>query len=398
MLASSVVSSARSTRLEPRLGPAGLEPGEVEQRVDQLQQPPAVALDQLEPRALGRRAAGDVGVGERVLDRAEQQGQRRAELVADVGEERRLGPVELGQLLGALPLGLVGAGAADAGRELAGDQVEEAAVAVVERPVAVEPDDEGSRTAAVRPGCRSGSSSACGRRLGPGPGRQRRRTGRPGRRPGRPRPGRALRRSARAGCGRQGRAAAGAAAWPGSMPLGAAPARAVPVVVEQVGRGEGQSSAGRPRAAAPRQPRTPRPRSATTSGLGARGRAASPSPLADDPLGVLADHAQHAGDAGRRRRSAGCRRRCGRSPRRSRCARGTAAAPRPRSPRRCSARGRCAARCRPRSRPTPRRPACPAPTGTSRRACRAGRRRCRRTSARAPRPPHREARPAARYG
>ena len=36
-----------------------------------------------------------------VLERAEHQGQRRAELVADVGEERRLGAVDLGQRFGA---------------------------------------------------------------------------------------------------------------------------------------------------------------------------------------------------------------------------------------------------------------------------------------------------------
>ena len=58
--------------------------------------------------------------------------------------------------------------------------------------------------------------------------------------------------------------------------------------------------------------------------------------FADDPLGHLGDDAQHAaGGAGCRRRAAS-RRRCDRSLRRSRCVRDTAAAPRPRSPRRCA--------------------------------------------------------------
>ena len=42
-------------RLEPRLDPAGLEPGEVEQGVDQLAQPQGVALDDLELFAQPRR-------------------------------------------------------------------------------------------------------------------------------------------------------------------------------------------------------------------------------------------------------------------------------------------------------------------------------------------------------
>ena len=47
-------------------------------------------------------------VGEHVLERPEHQRQRRAELVADVREERGLGAVELGQRLGAAALFFVG--------------------------------------------------------------------------------------------------------------------------------------------------------------------------------------------------------------------------------------------------------------------------------------------------
>ena len=56
------------------------------------------------------------GVAQRVLGRAEDQRQRRAELVADVGEEVGLRAVELGQRLGPLALGLARAHAARGSR------------------------------------------------------------------------------------------------------------------------------------------------------------------------------------------------------------------------------------------------------------------------------------------
>ena len=65
--------------------------------------------------------------------------------------------------------------------------------------------------------------------------------------------------------------------------------------------------------------RSPRP--------AARSRSERQPPLADDPLGLLGDDAEVAGRRCPRRRAAGCTRRCGRSPRDSRCARGRAAAP-----------------------------------------------------------------------
>ena len=72
------------------------------------------------------------------VDRSEDQGERGTKLVADVGEERRLGPVEFGQFLGALLLGLVAARAAHTRGDVPGHQLDEAAVAVVERTVAVQ--------------------------------------------------------------------------------------------------------------------------------------------------------------------------------------------------------------------------------------------------------------------
>ena len=72
------------------------------------------------------RAAPARRFAEHVLERPQHQRQRRAELVADVGEERGLGAVDLGQRLGAPALLLVGLGVGDRRGDLAGDEVEEA--------------------------------------------------------------------------------------------------------------------------------------------------------------------------------------------------------------------------------------------------------------------------------
>ena len=154
MLASSAVSAARSVGSYDRLDPAGLDPREVQQGVDQLQEPQAAAVGRLQPLALpGGQGLGRVG--ERVLDRAEHQGQRRAELVRDVGEEGRLRPVELRQGLGPLLLLLVGPGVGDGGADLAGDQLEEPAVLLVEPQPRADAGHEESRRL-VGPGRRDG--------------------------------------------------------------------------------------------------------------------------------------------------------------------------------------------------------------------------------------------------
>ena len=137
-------------------------------------------------------------VGDRVLGRPEQQGQRGAELVADVGEEVGLGLVELGERLGPVPLELVGAGVGEAGGELAGHQVAEVPVALVERPEPVQPEDlEAVGTAAGAGGqrddeglARADLPGAGGQVEERGPRGRRRPWTRPGRRPrpARPRP------------------------------------------------------------------------------------------------------------------------------------------------------------------------------------------------------------------
>ena len=88
------------------------------------QQPERVAVHERRELCSGR--SGSVGSASAVLERPEHQRERRAELVADVAEERGLRAVELGERLGALSLLLVGAGVGHGGRDVAGDQVEEA--------------------------------------------------------------------------------------------------------------------------------------------------------------------------------------------------------------------------------------------------------------------------------
>ncbi len=84
--------------------PPGLSAREVQQPVDQLEQPHGIAMHELQ--AIGLQAGR---IPQRILEGAQHQRQRRTELVADVGEERRLGPVELLELSGAAALGVIGA-------------------------------------------------------------------------------------------------------------------------------------------------------------------------------------------------------------------------------------------------------------------------------------------------
>ncbi len=122
---------------ERRVVAAGFEARELEQRVDELQQPQRVAVRGLEQR----RIVGS-GPAQQFGDGSEHQRQRRAEFVADVGEELDLRAVEFGERLGAFALVLIGARARDRGRDLPGDQLEKAAVPVVERLARVDARDQ----------------------------------------------------------------------------------------------------------------------------------------------------------------------------------------------------------------------------------------------------------------
>jgi hypothetical protein len=128
-------------RFEVRPRAAGLDAREVEQSIDQLQQPHAVAVrdrDELAAvlaRVVSRR-------GQYLFQWRQHQRERRAELVADVGEEQRLGAVDLGQRLGAAALLLVGLGAGDRGGDLAGYQLEERGVGALVEAKRVQAGDQ----------------------------------------------------------------------------------------------------------------------------------------------------------------------------------------------------------------------------------------------------------------
>jgi hypothetical protein len=90
------------------LHPARLQAGEVEQGVDHLEQAQGVALGDPQARERLRRVAG--ALGQLVLEGPEQEREGGAQLVAHVGEEGRLGMVQLGEPLhgGAqVPVGLL---------------------------------------------------------------------------------------------------------------------------------------------------------------------------------------------------------------------------------------------------------------------------------------------------
>jgi hypothetical protein len=117
--------------LVPGLDAPGLDPRELEERVDQALQAKLAAADELElvDLRLGERT---VGALEEIVGRPQHQRERGAELVAHVAEERGLGAVDLGQGLGA-PLRLLERPAAgQRRRHVAADQLEEGPVSLVE--------------------------------------------------------------------------------------------------------------------------------------------------------------------------------------------------------------------------------------------------------------------------
>ena len=157
-------------RLIVGLDPSGFDAGEVEQGVDELEQPQAVAL-----RGPGQLAVGGQELAFRLpqyfLEGAEHEGQGRAEFVRNIGEEGCFGAVELGEGLGALALLLVSLGVRQGGGDLAGDELQKTFVVVVEQPVEIQARDQDPGPAALAGG-RDGYADGAGRRAVPGPARQ----------------------------------------------------------------------------------------------------------------------------------------------------------------------------------------------------------------------------------
>ncbi len=138
-------------RLVGGLRAAGLDPREVEERVDQSQQAKRIAVDHLELVAHAGRDLSPFPVPQ-VLQRPEHERERSAKLVADVAEERGLRPVERRQRLGALPLLLVRFGVAEAAGDLARDHAEEAQVVGIGESEGAEADDQEAGAAGLARG------------------------------------------------------------------------------------------------------------------------------------------------------------------------------------------------------------------------------------------------------
>ncbi|MFE7962601.1 hypothetical protein ACFU0X_06060 [Streptomyces cellulosae] len=208
--------------------------------------------------------------------------------MADVGEEGGLGTVQLGQFLGAPLLGLVAAGAADAGGDVPGGQLDEPPVALVEVAVAVQPgDEEAVRGAAL---LEERDHERLDGRLGPAAA-------------GQPVEGGAGQRDEpRLPVGERGDGphafAAGYRKYGGCEGGSGGDAgragEAGVVAVEEVGEGEGQV----PRVAGelPVGEGQHLLLGADHAGVGAEVAQGGHAPPADHPLGVLADDAQHADD------------------------------------------------------------------------------------------------------
>ena len=125
------MSAARSVGSYDGLDAARLDAREVEQRVDQLEQAQAVAVDDGERLAVRRRqASGPRASRSSSGPSMSVSGVRNSwlTLLKNVG----LGAVELGQRLGALALLLVGARPAPPRADLRGDEVEEVAVVALQ--------------------------------------------------------------------------------------------------------------------------------------------------------------------------------------------------------------------------------------------------------------------------
>ena len=87
--------------------------------------------------------------------------------MADIGEERRLGTIELSQCLGAAALLLIRLRVGDGGCDLSRNEAQEAPVVVVEQAKAVEANDENARPSGFT-GWQNGNQCRLLRRLRPG--------------------------------------------------------------------------------------------------------------------------------------------------------------------------------------------------------------------------------------
>ncbi len=263
------------------------EARELQQRVHHPLQAMAVALGQ--PQRVARRPAHARAL-QQVAQRPEHQRQRRAQLVAHVGEEQHLGAVQLGQRAGALALDLEAARVGDGAGDPLRRQSEVVEVVAVQRPARIQPGDH----EAARGARRRRPSAAARSRPAPAPARGRRapRRARPRRSPPSARAARPLPQTAR------------------GLPWPACRSPAAPAAGRRCRRARPAGPCRRPAGTAARRAGrahcrpVPRPRSRRP-----RAGCASPAPLRPAPPG------SSGGARPARARSRRCRRRRRRRPR-----------------------------------------------------------------------------------
>ena len=119
-------------RLIDCLHAPSFDAGEIQQRVDQLQQAQGIAAGGNE-LLVTFRAETLARFRQNLFQRTQHQRQRSAKLVADVAEELRLGAIEFGQLLGSIAFGLIGGSVGDGSRDLVGEQREKSFELVAQR-------------------------------------------------------------------------------------------------------------------------------------------------------------------------------------------------------------------------------------------------------------------------
>jgi hypothetical protein len=99
----------------------GFEAGKIQQRIDQPQQPQAVAVDHRHLVLVGRGQL--FGMPQHLLQRPQHQGKRGPKLVADIAEKSGFCSVQLGESFGTLAFLLIGLGVGNGGSHLGRHQV-----------------------------------------------------------------------------------------------------------------------------------------------------------------------------------------------------------------------------------------------------------------------------------
>ena len=128
-------------RLVVGVDAAGLNTREIQERVDETQESQGIAVGHLLSFPMHGRQWRP-RICQAVFERADEQGQGRPQLVTDVAEERRLGPIERRQGFGTLSFLLVRARVGERRPQLVGDEIQERPVLIVERAPWIEPDDQ----------------------------------------------------------------------------------------------------------------------------------------------------------------------------------------------------------------------------------------------------------------